>query len=590
MSVKFNGSTGYLEWNKGAGAMPVSAYPYSITLWARVPSTPSQQTLVASQSAASSSINSGYLDNFAYLNGLISPAQGVTNIKYMNASAMVGSTYRLVVLVFVSKDQVGISVNGSALVYNTQVLTDALSSHDRITIGGQHFNGAAATYFGNGDIAEVHFFNRALADADITTLNADYTPNSLSGWADGWQLKDATDLTSAGGRTLTLNGGVTSSGSHPITRTTTATAVTLSGPTSGTVGTASSNFTVGANGTITGTVTITPSDGGAGGTFSPATVNITSASPTATFTYTAASSGVKTISVTNNGSLTNPATISYTASVAAATSVTMSGPTSGAVGSPSTNFTIGANGAISGTVVVTPSDGGGGGSFSPTSVSISSATPTATFTYTPASTGAKTISVTNNGALTNPSSITYTASGAAATAVTLSGPTSGFVGSPSTNFSVGVNGTITGSLVVTPSAGAGGGTFSPTSLTLTAGAPSGTFTYTPASSGAKTISVTNNGSLTNPSSITYTANAIGTITGDPIKDEVGNSQAAVVIPKVVFMRISDMTVQLSLTNQTVNGSSLLPISNAALIPGTAYLRILCNADGSKVGAKAYTAA
>lgn len=98
----------------------------------------------------------------------------------------------------------------------------------------------------------------------------------------------------------------------------------------------------------------------------------------------------------------------------AATSTTLTGPTSGVAGVPSTNFTVGANGTITGTVTVTPSDSGGGGTFSPTSVNISSGTPTATFTYTAASAGAKTISTTNNGGLSDPSSITYTASAAPA--------------------------------------------------------------------------------------------------------------------------------------------------------------------------------
>lgn len=101
-------------------------------------------------------------------------------------------------------------------------------------------------------------------------------------------------------------------------------------------------------------------------------------------------------------------------SSSAATSTTLNGPTSGIAGVPSTNFTVGANGTITGTVTVTPSDSSGGGTFSPTSVNISSGTPTATFTYTPASAGAKTISTSNNGGLSNPSSITYTASAAPA--------------------------------------------------------------------------------------------------------------------------------------------------------------------------------
>lgn len=98
--------------------------------------------------------------------------------------------------------------------------------------------------------------------------------------------------------------------------------------------------------------------------------------------------------------------------VVAATATTLSGPSSGTVGVASTNFTAGADGAITGTVIVTPSDGGGGGTFTPTTVSISAGTPTGTFTYTPASTGAKTISTTNNGGLSNPTSLTYTSNAA----------------------------------------------------------------------------------------------------------------------------------------------------------------------------------
>lgn len=107
-------------------------------------------------------------------------------------------------------------------------------------------------------------------------------------------------------------------------------------------------------------------------------------------------------------------------------------------------------------------------------------------------------------------SFTTNAPVVAATAITLSGPSSGQVAGASSNFTVGANGTITGSIVVTPSAGGGGGTFSPTSVTISAGSPTATFTYTPASSGAKTISVTNNGGLANPSSLTYTASATAT--------------------------------------------------------------------------------
>ena len=114
--------------------------------------------------------------------------------------------------------------------------------------------------------------------------------------------------------------------------------------------------------------------------------------------------------------------------VAVANAVTMTGPTSGASGSPSTNFSIGVSpggGAITGTVVVTPSDSSGGGTFTPTTVSLTTGSPTATFTYTAGSTGAKTISVTNNGSLSNPSNITYTASSGATAPAQVTGLTLG---------------------------------------------------------------------------------------------------------------------------------------------------------------------
>lgn len=114
--------------------------------------------------------------------------------------------------------------------------------------------------------------------------------------------------------------------------------------------------------------------------------------------------------------LANTATpIAITNSVGAvATGITMAGPTAGSTSVASTNFTVGVTpvgGSITGTNTVTPSDGGGGGTFTPTSVALSNGTPTATFTYTPSATaGARTISVTNSGGLTNPSNITYTSS------------------------------------------------------------------------------------------------------------------------------------------------------------------------------------
>lgn len=119
---------------------------------------------------------------------------------------------------------------------------------------------------------------------------------------------------------------------------------------------------------------------------------------------------------TSPSATSNAATL--TVNSAAATAVTMTGPATSTVSVSSTAFTVGANGTITGTVAVTPSDGGSGGTFSPTSVSINAGTPTGTFTYTGASTGVKTISATNNGGLTNPSSISHTVNAAGGSSYT----------------------------------------------------------------------------------------------------------------------------------------------------------------------------
>ena len=187
-----------------------------------------------------------------------------------------------------------------------------------------------------------------------------------------------------------------------------ATTYLFSGPGSGSTAVVSTPFTVHlpSGQTVPTPVTITPGDAGAGGTFAPATVNLTNAAPSATFTYTPASGGSKTISTTNSGGLSDPASLTFTV---VAPTYTLSGPSTGAAGAASTPFSVTLSGAVVGTLTVTPHDGGGGGTFTPATVGLTTSAPSATFTYTPASGGAKTISVTNSGGLANPANLTYTA-------------------------------------------------------------------------------------------------------------------------------------------------------------------------------------
>lgn len=89
--------------------------------------------------------------------------------------------------------------------------------------------------------------------------------------------------------------------------------------------------------------------------------------------------------------------------------------------------------------------------------------------------------------------------------------------------------------------------------------------------------------------LTTSAAATGTITGDAIKNNTGTLLTALVIPKVAYIRLSDMVSVLTLASQTTNGSGLLPITNAALVTGVAYIRLLSDATGANIGAKVFTA-
>lgn len=97
----------------------------------------------------------------------------------------------------------------------------------------------------------------------------------------------------------------------------------------------------------------------------------------------------------------------------------------------------------------------------------------------------------------------------AATSYTFTGPTSGTVNVASTNFTVTPNGT--SSATVTPATD-GSGSFTPGTVTFDGSAAAKTFTYTPTDTAGSphTLSVTDDGGLTDPSSIDYTVNAAPT--------------------------------------------------------------------------------
>jgi lysophospholipase L1-like esterase len=96
-----------------------------------------------------------------------------------------------------------------------------------------------------------------------------------------------------------------------------ATALVFAGPSTGISGTTGYNFVVTANGSLASSTTVTPSDGAAGGTFSPSSITLGAGNfSTAAFTYTPATGGVKSITGTATGLSANSASYAVAQAIA----------------------------------------------------------------------------------------------------------------------------------------------------------------------------------------------------------------------------------------------------------------------------------
>lgn len=126
---------------------------------------------------------------------------------------------------------------------------------------------------------------------------------------------------------------------------------------------------------------------------------------------------------------------------------------------------------------------------------------------------------------------------AAATALTLSGSSSGVVGT-SNQVTVGVNGALAANVTVNLTAA--DGAYSPSSVTLTPSATSGTSAYTPASSGAKTLTATDAAGVLTAATLSQTAGVPATgfdqtkILFSPLNWNVGTGTAKTINPGAYF--------------------------------------------------------
>ena len=138
-----------------------------------------------------------------------------------------------------------------------------------------------------------------------------------------------------------------------------ATSFLFSGPSSGSVNSASANFTVTPNNLYTGTITITPSGVGSSG-LSAKVLTFSNSANAQTFTITPTVAGSITLTATNNGTLANPTNLVFTSNAILPDAPTLVVATSGdAIATVSFVAPINTGGAAITGYTVTSISGGG---------------------------------------------------------------------------------------------------------------------------------------------------------------------------------------------------------------------------------------
>ena len=213
MSIRLNGTTGYLEY----GDKVISSYPFTIVYWSNWNDNGAAQAVVAQASTGVGYVI-GYHNAFGVQETL--SIRTTTTDAGANKSFTLDTTMRLCMLVFVSTTSRYLYYGSNVESANdTTSVQNEIANLSRTQIGGLVTNGAGLSFPNPSSIAEVHFYSRALGDSDYDTLAGGALPESTADWIDGWGLEDQSDLVSIGGtRTLTLNGAFhgTAAATHPI--------------------------------------------------------------------------------------------------------------------------------------------------------------------------------------------------------------------------------------------------------------------------------------------------------------------------------------------------------------------------------------
>jgi lysophospholipase L1-like esterase len=203
------------------------------------------------------------------------------------------------------------SDNYWAGMYNGTVWLGSIQGGNQVNFNG---NGTTLSSYNPSDTYSLDFSAVGSAPTTLTAIVTDTTTDTVVGTA---STTDSTAAMQQAGQSGMWFATGTSGATWVASSFTTydygaATSYSLTGPSSAEVGQHSGDFTVTPNANYTGT--ITPSDGGAGGTFTPSSLTFSASESPQTFTYTPASSGTISISTTSSPGLTDPSALSISVS------------------------------------------------------------------------------------------------------------------------------------------------------------------------------------------------------------------------------------------------------------------------------------
>jgi hypothetical protein len=221
MAISFNGTTAFLEYADKL----VSSYPCSMAVWGTRTSSGGDQFWISQTQTTGDRYIAGWHFSSSDGKAITSKVPGGGDTQYKTTTPHTSSSVlKLLVVVWDSASSKTVYFGDDIGLNNVVTTADNLASHNACVIGARHYNNTAASNFANGSLAEAHWFNVALTAADVANMIADtIKPEAISGWVDGWTLKDyeaGGTYTSIGGtRTMTAVGGVSSSAlTHPLSR------------------------------------------------------------------------------------------------------------------------------------------------------------------------------------------------------------------------------------------------------------------------------------------------------------------------------------------------------------------------------------